>query len=127
MVPLGSVKVHVFLLVLLAMLSTSSCYYDNAEQLYGTGASCDSVATWTNEIQPLVQAQCVSCHQGVSASGGLDLSTHLSVQNSVLNGSMLDRLNRSAGDPLAMPPGGPISECNKAKVRVWKRAGALPN
>jgi hypothetical protein len=121
------VKVHVFLLVLLAMLSTSSCYYDNAEQLYGTGASCDSVATWTNEIQPLVQAQCVSCHQGTAASGGLDLSTHLSVQNSVLNGSMLDRINRNAGDPLAMPPSGPLSDCNKAKVRVWTRAGALPN
>jgi hypothetical protein len=127
MVPLRSVKVHVFLLVLLAMLSTSSCYYDNAEQLYGTGASCDSVATWTNEIQPLIQSQCVNCHQGTAASGGLDLSNHLSVQNSVLNGSMLDRINRSAGDPLAMPPGGPISECSKAKVRVWKRAGALPN
>lgn len=127
MVPLRSVKVHVFLLVLLAMLSTSSCYYDNAEQLYGTGASCDSVATWTNEIQPLVQAQCVSCHQGVSASGGLDLSTHLSVQNSVLNGSIFDRINRNAGDPLAMPPSGPLSDCNKAKVRVWTRAGALPN
>jgi hypothetical protein len=121
------VKVHVFLLVLLAMLSTSSCYYDNVEQLYGTGASCDSVATWTNEIQPLVQAQCVSCHQGTAASGGLDLSTHLSVQNSVLNGSIFDRINRNAGDPLAMPPSGPLSDCNKAKVRVWTRAGALPN
>ncbi len=127
MVPLKSVKVHVFLLVLLAILSTSSCYYDNAEQLYGTGASCDSVATWTNEIQPLIQSQCVNCHQGASASGGLDLSAHSNVQNSVLNGSMLDRINRSAGDPLAMPPGGSLSDCNKAKVRVWTRAGALPN
>jgi hypothetical protein len=120
-------KLLVFLILLLATLITSSCYYDNSEQLYGTGASCDSVATWTIEIQPLVQAQCVSCHQGVSASGGLDLSTHLSVQNSVLNGAMLDRINRSAGDPLAMPPSGPLSDCNKAKVRVWTRAGALPN
>jgi hypothetical protein len=120
-------KLLVFLILLLATLITSSCYYDNAEQLYGTGASCDSVATWTIDIQPLVQAQCVSCHQGVSASGGLDLSTHLSVQNSVLNGTMLDRINRSAGDPLAMPPGGSLSDCNKAKVRVWTRAGALPN
>ena len=120
-------KVQVFLLVLLAMLSTSSCYYDNAEQLYGSGASCDSVATWTIDVQPLIQSQCLSCHQGASASGGLDLSTHSLVQNSVLNGSMLDRINRSAGDPLAMPPGGSLSECSKAKVRVWKRAGALPN
>ena len=120
-------KVQVFLLVLLAMLSTSSCYYDNAEQLYGSGASCDSVATWTIDVQPLIQSQCLSCHQGASASGGLDLSTHSLVQNSVLNGTMLDRINRIAGDPLAMPPGGSLSECSKAKVRVWERAGALPN
>ena len=120
-------KVQVFLLVLLAMLSTSSCYYDNAEQLYGSGAACDSVATWSIDVQPLIQSQCLGYHQGASASGGLDLSAHIGVQNSVLNGSMLDRINRSAGDPLAMPPGGPISECSKAKVRVWKRAGALPN
>ncbi|MGA1363617.1 MAG: hypothetical protein ACO31C_01595, partial [Schleiferiaceae bacterium] len=51
-----------------ALEMVSSCYYDNAEQLYGTGGTCDSTATWTVDVQPMVQAQCVSCHQGASAS-----------------------------------------------------------
>lgn len=111
----------------MALLSVSSCYYDNAEQLYGAGGTCDSTATWSADIQPLIQAQCVSCHQGASASGGLDLSTHANVQNSTLNGSLIDRIQRGSGDPLAMPPSGPLSNCNQAKFRVWERGGALPN
>ena len=115
----------IFLLATLG--SVSGCYCDNAEQLYGTGETCDSTSTWTADIRPLIQAQCVACHQGASAIGGLDLSSHASVQNSVLNGSLMDRIQRGAGDPLAMPPSGPLSNCNVAKVRVWERGGALPN
>lgn len=116
----------IFLLAGAAAVS-SSCYYDNAEQLYGTGGTCDSTATWTLDVQPIIQSQCLGCHQGASASGGLDLSTHANVQNSALNGSLLDRIQRGAGDPLAMPPSGPLSNCSQAKVRVWERGGALPN
>lgn len=115
------------ILLFMALLSVSSCYYDNAEQLYGAGGTCDSTATWSADIQPLIQAQCVSCHQGASASGGLDLSTHANVQNSTLNGSLIDRIQRGSGDPLAMPPSGPLTNCNQAKFRVWERGGALPN
>ena len=115
----------IFLLATLG--SVSGCYYDNAEQLYGTGGTCDSTSTWSADIQPLIQAQCLGCHQGASANGGLDLSSHASVQNSALNGSLMDRIQRGAGDPLAMPPSGPLSNCNVAKVRVWERGGALPN
>ena len=110
-----------------AVLGLSGCYYDNAEQLYGTGGACDSTATWSADIQPLLQVQCVGCHQGASASGGLDLSTHAAVQPAALNGSILDRMQRPAGDPLAMPPSGPLTSCNLAKFRVWERGGALPN
>lgn len=110
-----------------ALILASGCYYDNAEQLYGTGGSCDSTATWTVDVQPLIEAQCVGCHQGAGASGGLDLSSHANVQASALTGSLIDRIQRPAGDPLAMPPSGPLSPCAKAKIRVWERGGALPN
>jgi hypothetical protein len=86
-----------------------------------------STATWTVDVQPLIQAQCVGCHQGAGASGGLDLSSHANVQASALTGSLIDRIQRPAGDPLAMPPSGPLSPCAKAKIRVWERGGALPN
>lgn len=113
--------------LLAALGSVSGCYYDNAEQLYGTGGTCDSTATWSADIQPLIQSQCLGCHQGASASGGLDLSGHAGVQNSALNGNLMDRIQRGSGDPLVMPPGGPMNSCNQAKVRVWERGGALPN
>jgi hypothetical protein len=115
----------IFIATALGMVS--SCYYDNAEHLYGTGGTCDSTATWTADIEPMIQVQCVICHQGASASAGLDLSSHAGVQNSTLNGALMDRIQRGSGDPLVMPPGGPMNSCNQAKFRVWERGGALPN
>ncbi len=123
----GMLRTFSVIFLLATLGSVSGCYYDNSEQLYGTGGTCDSTSTWSADIQPLIQAQCVGCHQGASASGGLDLSSHASVQNSALNGSLLDRIQRGAGDPLAMPPSGRLSNCNVAKIRVWERGGALPN
>lgn len=120
-------NVQIAVLSLLALIGTTSCYYDNAEQLYGSGGTCDSTASWSAHIQPIIQAQCLGCHQGAGASGGLDLSTHAGVQLATLNGALIDRIVRGAGDPLAMPPSGPLSNCNQAKIRVWARGGALPN
>ena len=109
-----------------ALLSVlSGCYYDNAEELYGTTPCDASAVTWTVDIQPMLQANCVSCHSGASPSGGKDLSTYANVKTYL--GGAVSRMNKPLGDPLIMPPSGPLSTCSLTKLDAWVAAGALEN
>jgi len=115
-----------FVLTLFGMfwLSTA-CYYDNVEELYGTSPCDASTVTWTMDIQPMLQEQCVSCHSGSTPSGGKDLSTYANVK--LYLGGAVSRMNKPLGDPLIMPPSGPLTSCTLTKLDAWVAAGALEN
>ncbi|HAB31758.1 MAG TPA: hypothetical protein DCE13_04365 [Cryomorphaceae bacterium] len=112
-------------MILILLLSAASCYYDNAEDLYGS-TPCDvSMVTWSVDIQPMIQVQCLSCHQGASPSGGKDFSSYANVKLHL--GGAVSRINKPEGDPLIMPPSGPLSNCSLSKMDAWIAAGALEN
>jgi hypothetical protein len=75
--------------------------------------------TYTNDIKPLLAANCTSCHSGSNASGGVDLSSYAgvkaraSVANSEIQGGK-------------MPPTGPLSAANKQLFQSWVSQGT-PN
>lgn len=104
---------------------STACYYDNVEELYGTSPCDASSVTWTMDIQPMLQEQCVSCHSGSSPSGGKDLSTYANVK--LYLGGAVSRMNKPLGDPLIMPPSGPLTSCTLTKLDAWVAAGALEN
>jgi hypothetical protein len=118
-------KPALFLTSFALLSALSACYYDNSEELYGTTPCDASAVTWTADIQPMLQTQCVSCHSGASASAGLDLSTYTLVKGSL--STVTGRMNKPMGDPLVMPPSGPLSTCNLTKLDAWVAAGAPEN
>jgi len=75
----------------------------------------------------LIGQNCEGCHNGASASGGLNLAGHQNISSAALSGTIMDRVTRDAGDPLLMPPGQALSECDQAKLRTWINAGAPNN
>ena len=120
-------RVASLLLFSAVLLGTTQCYYDDARTLYGT-TSCDTAAvTWTADIQPLFQAQCGGCHGAISPGGGLSLINYSQISAASLNGSCMNRIQMPAGSPMAMPPNGSLTSCQKAKIRTWIRQGALQN
>ncbi len=107
---------------------TTSCYYDNYEDLYGNATNCDTAAvTFSQDINAIIGQNCEGCHNGASASGGLNLSGHQNISTSALSGAIMDRTTRTAGDPLLMPPGQALSDCDQSKLRAWINAGAPNN
>ena len=114
--------------LLILFFGTSSCYYDDYETLYGNAGACDTAAvTFSQDIKALIGQNCEGCHNGMSANGGLILSGHQNTSASALNGSLIDRMTRSAGDPLLMPPGGALGDCDISKLRAWILQGAPDN
>ena len=83
--------------------------------------------TFSQDINALIGQNCEGCHNGMSANGGLVLSGHQNTAAAALNGSLIDRMTRSAGDPLLMPPSGALSDCDISKLQAWIGAGAPNN
>jgi len=87
-------------------------------------SACDSV-TFTDSIQPIMNASCTTpgCHDVGSLNG--DLTTYAGVKAKVDNGSFQARV--IDGTPTPMPPAGllPAEEINRLKC--WLAAGAPNN
>lgn len=112
----------------LVLLFFTQCAYDNSMDSYGNSAACDTAAvTFSQDIKGLIGQNCEGCHNGMSANGGLVLSGHQNTAAAALNGSLIDRMTRSAGDPLLMPPSGALNECDISKLQAWIGQGAPDN
>ena len=113
----------------LGLVVTQGCYYDNEEELY-PGTTCDTVdVSYSSTIEPLIQGNCATsgCHSGANPAAGLKLETYEEIRAASLNGSISDRINRPAGDPLLMPPTGKLGNCQILKVDAWTDQGANNN
>lgn len=108
----------------------TSCYYDNAEEMYAdNNQNCDVAAvTFSQDVSKIIAQNCSVCHSGSVPSAGLSLTTYAQIKVVVDNGKLQNRINRSQGDPLVMPQGnGPMQKCNIDKVNAWIAQGALEN
>jgi mono/diheme cytochrome c family protein len=100
----------------------------------------NTVAFYTQRVQPIFQANCYSCHGGMNHRGGLNIATKAGMLKGGHDGSVLDAKNpeqsmlikliRHEGpvdDPMPMPPKPrkKISDADIATVTAWVKAGAV--
>jgi len=122
-------KVFLICLISLGSVALSSCYYDNEEELYpNTNLPCDSVSvSYKNDIDPILQAKCVGCHNANNPGGGYVYDTYADTKNSVDDGTLLGVTNHYATFS-PMPKGASkMPECELGKIRNWINEGALNN
>jgi uncharacterized membrane protein len=117
-------------LVIIAAIA-SSCYYDNKEDLYPGQAICDTInVSFAKDIKPLIDAQCVGCHNTQSPTATVALSTHAEIQAYAKSGQLYGVLSWLAPytGSKQMPPSGPKwSNCNLSKLKSWIDKGAPNN
>lgn len=106
----------------------SSCYYDNASELYpaaGLNLNCDTVnVTYTKNIGPLFVSNCGSnnsCHSSSIAEGGVILDNYASAIL-VDDALMIGCVEQSSGYS-PMPPVGKISDCGINQIKLWIQNG----
>ncbi|MHC1706750.1 MAG: hypothetical protein AB9842_04405 [Bacteroidales bacterium] len=114
----------------LLIISLSSCYYDNDEELYQYVSSqqCDTTnVTFSGTILPILNASCNSCHSSSSASGGIILDTYAGVNAVAANGKLWGSVSWTSGFS-AMPKGGSqLNPCDLKKIKTWINAGHPDN
>ena len=114
------------------ILLFQSCYYDTVIEEEVIPPPDD--VSYSNDIQPLWNADCVSCHRG-----GTSVPPDLTEENSwgeLLNGyvvpfesgesSLMNSLNGTNGEQL-MPPGNKWSDNKINLVKAWIDQGAKNN
>jgi Cytochrome C oxidase, cbb3-type, subunit III len=111
-------------LLFLALLS--SCTYNKEELLYNNTCDTSNVKYSVHVVNTLA-SNCVSCHTGASASGGVMLDNYTNVRAVAMSGKLLGAITHSPGYR-AMPDFAPkLPECRIAEIRTWIRNGILNN
>ena len=107
---------YIFLLIFVAGYLLNGCNYDNEEELYPDSFNCSvGDVSYDLVIKPIVDANCAisGCH--VAGTGRKDLSNYQGMKDIVDDG----RLNERVIVNQDMPPSGPLSKCNIAKIEAW--------
>ncbi len=113
----------IFLIVIIGLISITSCYYDSEEALFpvidSTNAKCDTVnITYSGYIEKMINNYCISCHGG---GGSTVLVTYDDV--SAKSDRILGAIEHKSGF-LAMPQGGAmLDSCLIKQFAVWINEG----
>jgi hypothetical protein len=89
-----------------------------------TNVNCTTTISFANDIMPIMQDNCIGCHDQGNASGGYDFSSYTAVSANAVAalGSM-----KSNGYQL-MPQGGPaLPDSVIQKVECWIAQGKQDN
>lgn len=95
-------------LITLALFSLllSSCTNDSLSDL--RTVEDIELATYTQNVKPIIDNNCIVCHGSTPANGApMSLTTYTFVKQAVINRGLLDRISRAEGTSGAMPFGGP--------------------
>lgn len=118
-------------MALCAMVLTfpPGCYYDNEQDLYGSGTPCDTTnVSYATFIQPLLQDHCYKCHKETEPEfSGYILEGYDHAKDYALSGKMADRTNNAANPMPPLSEGGLLPDCDRQKILSWIRAGAPQN
>ena len=107
-------------------VTLSGCYYDNVEDLYPNGCNVIEVS-YSRNIVPILDANCLTCHNSISEQGGVVLEGYENVLPYVESGKLMGSIRHDAGfEPMPLT-GGKLSACQIKKFEAWIDAGALDN
>ncbi len=105
-----------------------SCTWLNEEELYPDQLCDTTEISYTNDIKPIFQANCYSCHSSsVSYEGNLNLENFDHIQRVVDDGNLLRNIKHQPGS-VPMPYGGTkLSDCKILKIESWINQGLPTN
>ena len=105
----------------------ASCSKDKFD--YSQCPTADSKqVSYSADITPIINDNCVTCHYSNSildSTMTYDFSKYNDLKRVI--GSVYNRIVRPVEDPLHMPAGFELSECDLLKLKIWIQNGAPEN
>jgi len=115
-------------LFIVGLIAFSSCsialFSGTREKVTPLAAQCNDTISFSNDVMPIIQANCINCHDQGNASGGFDFSSYTSISanaNAILN-------SMKANGYQLMPIGGPaLPDSTIQKISCWINQGKQDN
>lgn len=117
---------YLFFIIILLL---GACAYNNEEDLYpGGNGPCDtSQVTFSADVFPIIDNNCLPCHVGSSPSQGIDLAEYTGIRQAADDGSLLGSIKHQSGYS-PMPKDAPqLQECKIATIEAWIKDGMPDN
>ncbi|MCX7986773.1 MAG: hypothetical protein N2662_07530 [Bacteroidales bacterium] len=109
---------------IICMLGIASCTSDNEEDTFSgnnNNGGCDTTnVSFTKIIMPLIQNNCLSCHNSTSPV----LSNYDQISKNATR--ILGAIKHQPGFR-SMPPGGKLPDCSIAQFEAWVNQGKKNN
>jgi hypothetical protein len=118
----------VLILVFLFIACTKKNLQTIIDESGGGQVTCDTTnMSYFADINPILENNCVSCHNTTQANDGVILTNYADVLTQVNNGNLLNVINHAPGYP-QMPEGLPqLPACTINKITAWVNRGAPNN
>lgn len=122
----SSIKIPLFFLGLLLF---AGCTYHNEEEYFAdSNDTCNTNnMSFQTDIQPILQTNCVSCHNNGFASGGINLEGYANVKPHAQSGLLSNVINHVNGVPAMPQNADKLSDCTISKVDAWIEQGIKDN
>lgn len=117
------VKRYCAIILILGLYACETHTYEELEGPLGVQGNVN----YTEHIQPLVAANCLSCHGGGGVSSFRPLGTYAALKEAVLTTNLLDRIQRANGEPGQMPQTGRMPQANIDLILQWNENGLPEN
>jgi hypothetical protein len=89
-------------------------------------AMCDTLElTYTDDIQPIFEANCYECHNSGYQSGGFNSQDTLEIAYEIDRGVLLNAIKRVSGYPQMPKDREKLQDCLIKKIEVWNREGRI--
>ena len=120
---------YIIFTALVLMIIASACYNNNMEYLYPQiPGSCDTTnITFSGKVKPILDDNCVGCHNSANASGSVNLDAYANVNPYITNGKLMGTINHSSGFSPMPKNGNKFSDCQINVVQIWINKGAINN
>jgi len=110
-------KKYLILLLFIVTIFNSSCTYNNIEDFCSEAEICDTLmVSFSEDILPIFNFHCKSCHSGAQPAGSLILTNHQEIEPEINNDNIINRITKDNSDNLLMPPAGKLDDCLIEKI-----------
>ena len=121
------INTSLFLLLIFLSINFCSCYYDIEDEIYET-TDCDTMnISYTVMLKPLINQNCLVCHNAQSNFGGITLEGYNDLVQFIPSGRFQGAIKRLDGF-IPMPQNAPkLLDCEIEKFDKWISDGFPDN
>lgn len=127
-----------YILAVVVLLGFQQCSPDNKvvtvpDDNGNNPTECDATnVSFSATVMPIISANCLSCHTGTSANGGIRLENlaNIRTQASIAAGSygsLYGVISHSSGNNPMPRNAGKLADCDIKKIKSWIDAGMPDN